>query len=319
MMLYLSAVRTAAWIHLMAEKNETQRCMMIEGFLNYLRFESNRSELTVKSYGEDLEAFEAFFQGLDKHITWETVDADVVRDWMEHMMDAGNAATSVNRRLSAVRSFYRYAQRRGLVDKNPAHGVDGPKKKKPLPQFVKESEMDRLLDLMANGTNYEDVRARTIILLFYETGVRLSELVGLDDLAVDFQNRQLKVTGKRNKQRIIPFGEELDEALRGYIRLRDAQVVRQDDALFVTPKGERMRDAQVRREVRENLAKVCTLKKKSPHVLRHTFATAMLNHAAGLESVKKLLGHASLSTTEIYTHTTFEQLKKEYANAHPRA
>ena len=106
-MLYLSAVRTAAWIHLMAEKNETQRCMMIEGFLNYLRFESNRSELTVKSYGEDLEAFEAFFQGLDKHITWETVDADVVRDWMEHMMDAGNAATSVNRRLSAVRSFYR--------------------------------------------------------------------------------------------------------------------------------------------------------------------------------------------------------------------
>lgn len=301
------------------KESEVQRYMMIEGFLNYLRFESNRSELTVKSYGDDLKAFEAFFQSLDKHITWETVDADVVRDWMEHMMDAGNAATSVNRRLSAVRSFYRYAQRRGLIDKDPAHGVDGPKKKKPLPQFVKESEMDRLLELMADGTEYKEVCARTIILLFYETGVRLSELVGLDDLSVDFQNKQLKVTGKRNKQRIIPFGEDLDEALRKYITLRDAQVTRQDDALFVTPKGERMKDAQVRREVKENLAKVCTLKKKSPHVLRHTFATAMLNHEAGLESVKKLLGHASLSTTEIYTHTTFEQLKKEYANAHPRA
>lgn len=292
---------------------------MIEEFLNYLQYERNRSQLTVQSYGEDLRAFEAYFKNLDTQLSWESVDSDVIRDWMESMMDKGNNATSINRRLSALRSLYRFALAHHLVESDPVHCVKGPKKSKPLPQFLKESEMNELLDAHLWGDTYKEVRARTIILSFYETGMRLAELIGLDDAAIDFARRQLKVTGKRNKQRIIPFGEELDKALHCYMRLRDEQIVKKSDALFLTEDGEQMNRAQVRYDVKKHLSMVCTLKKRTPHVLRHTFATAMLNHDAGLESVKKLLGHESLSTTEIYTHTTFEQLKRVYSNAHPRA
>lgn len=297
--------------------------MTTDDFLNYLRYERNYSERTVQSYGEDLKAFESYFKNSEDHEpqTWESVDSDVIRDWMEHMMDKGNNATSINRRLSALRSFYRFALARGMVQRDPAHGVTGPKKAKVLPQFVKEKEMDQLLDEMHwQEDDYKDVRARTIIITFYTTGIRLSELTGLDDAMVDFDNCQLKVTGKRNKQRIIPFGEELKESLRRYIDIRDNTFAnRQTTALFVSDKGKRMTSPQVRDIVKARLAQVSTLKKRSPHVLRHTFATTMLNHDAGLESVKKLLGHESLTTTEIYTHTTFEQLKRVYEKAHPRA
>lgn len=293
--------------------------MMINEFLNYLKFERNRSDLTIKNYGEDLRAFKEFYGNLEGCHSWKSVDSDVIRDWMESMMDKGNNATSINRRLSALRSFYRFALARKLVDKDPVHGVTGPKKGRPLPQFLKENEMDRLLDAESWTEGFEDVRDRTIIMTFYETGIRLSELIGLDDSMVDFPNRQLKVTGKRNKQRVIPFGEELLATLRDYMKCRAKEVNLQSDALFVTAKGQRMTSSQVREGVRKNLSKVCTLKKRTPHVLRHTFATAMLNNKAGIESVKKLLGHESLSTTEIYTHTTFEQLKREYYSAHPRA
>ena len=293
--------------------------MMINEFLNYLKFERNRSDLTIKNYGEDLRAFEEFYGNLDSRLSWKSVDSDIIRDWMESMMDKGNNATSINRRLSALRSFYRFALARKLVDKDPVHGVTGPKKGRPLPQFLKENEMDRLLDAESWTDSFEDVRNRTIIMTFYETGIRLSELTGLDDSMVDFSNRQLKVTGKRNKQRVIPFGEELLATFRDYMKCRDKEVNRQSEALFVSAKGQRMTSSQVREVVKKNLSKVCTLKKRTPHVLRHTFATAMLNNKAGIESVKKLLGHESLSTTEIYTHTTFEQLKREYYSAHPRA
>ena len=293
--------------------------MMINEFLNYLKFERNRSDLTIKNYGEDLRAFKEFYGNLEGCHSWKSVDSDIIRDWMESMMDKGNNATSINRRLSALRSFYRFALARKLVDKDPVHGVTGPKKGRPLPQFLKENEMDRLLDAESWTESFEDVRDRTVIMTFYETGIRLSELIGLDDCMVDFSNRQLKVTGKRNKQRVIPFGEELLAMLRDYMKCRDREVNLQSEALFVTAKGQRMTSSQVREAVRKNLSKVCTLKKRTPHVLRHTFATAMLNNKAGIESVKKLLGHESLSTTEIYTHTTFEQLKREYYSAHPRA
>ena len=275
--------------------------------------------MTVISYRKDLEAFERFCQELDPQITWESVDTDVVRDWMEDMMDKGNAASSVNRRISALRSFYRFALRCGLVSKDPVHGLQGPRRQKPLPQFLKESEMEQLLDPAMWTDGYRDVLARTLIVTFYETGIRLSELTGLDDRDVDDVTCELKVTGKRNKQRIIPFGKELEETLAAYRCVRDARTGDSSPALFRTEKGERMTNAQVRALVKKNLSRVSTLKKRTPHVLRHTFATAMLNHEAGLESVKKLLGHESLSTTEIYTHTTFEQLKKVYKNAHPRA
>lgn len=293
--------------------------MMIDQFLDYMRYERNLSPQTVLTYERSLREFEAYFKGLDETSDWTTVDADVIRDWMETMLDKGAKATSVNTALSALRSFFRYALGRKMVEKDPAHLIEGPKKSKPLPQFLREKEMNELLDEKEWGETLKNVRARTILMLLYETGIRVSELTGLDDSDVDFVSGQLKVTGKRNKQRIVPFGNELATAVQQYMRLRDQKVARLSEALLVTDKGCRMSRGQVYTIVRQQLSQVTTLKKRSPHVLRHTFATAMLNNGAGLESVKKLLGHESLETTEIYTHTTFEQLKRVYEKAHPRA
>jgi integrase/recombinase xerD len=293
--------------------------MTTEQFLNYLQYELNRSELTIVSYGDDLRAFEAFFKNKDALLTWEAVDADLIRDWMESMMDKGCSATTIQRRLSALRSFYRFGLTRGYVTKNPARGIVGPKRSRPLPQFLRESEMNHLLDDVPVGDSYRELLAYIIVLVFYSTGMRLAELVGLDDDNIDFDTRVIKVLGKGSKQRLIPFADELEEGLKIYVVRRDAEVVRKDKAFFVDQRGQRVKRGAVQNSVRASLAKVTSMKKRSPHVLRHTFATAMLNNEAGLESVKKLLGHESLSTTEIYTHTTFEQLKKIYDKAHPRA
>ncbi len=292
---------------------------MIDRFVDYLRFEKGRTVLTVDSYRRDLENFQNYFSRLSDGITWQTVDTDIIRDWMENMMDKGNSSASINRRLSALRSFYRYAMARGLVSKDPAYGVVGPKKEKTLPYFVKESQMDNLLDEANWGVSYEDLRNRMILMVFYETGVRLSELVGLNDNSISWPEGVLRVIGKRNKERIVPLGGKLLRELEDYVSVRDRCVERRSNAFFLTKDGERVKSAQVRFMVERNLRKFCTLKKVSPHVLRHTFATAMLNHGADLESVKRLLGHESLTTTEVYTHVTFEQLKREYKTAHPRA
>ena len=293
--------------------------MWTEEFLDYLRLERNYSALTVLKYETCLRQFEEFFTNMGTGLEWDTVDSDVIRDWMEQMMDKGEKATTVNGKLSAVRSFYRYALRRNLIERDPAHSVTGPKKEKQLPKFIREKDMDRLLSDDMWTDSYKDICARTLLITFYESGMRVAELVSLEDEMVDFVNRQLKVTGKRNKQRIIPFGEEMEQALRDYITIRDEQVARQERGFFLTDKGRRMSIPQVRRVVEMQLGRVTNQKKRSPHVLRHSFATAMLNHEAGLESVRKLLGHESLATTEIYTHTTFEQLKKVYNKAHPRS
>lgn len=291
---------------------------MIDQFLNYLRYEKNRSELTVERYEDSLLDFQNYFGKLEGGLSWVSVDADIIRGWMESLMDRGNVASTVNTGLSALKSFYRFALARGLVDKDPAHMVRGPKKRKPLPQFVKESELNELLDETEWNDTYIDVRARTIIIILYEAGLRRSELVGLDDKDVDFAAMQLKVTGKRNKQRVIPFGKELAEQLSLYKACRDEQIPKNSEAFFLNKRGERISASEVYNTVRKNLSKVTTLKKRSPHVLRHSFATAMLNHHAGLESVRQLLGHESIETTEIYTHTTFEQLKRVYKESHPR-
>ena len=293
--------------------------MMINQFLNYLRYERSASSQTVQTYEESLREFESYISLRDSGLSLQAVDADLIRDWMESLMDKGNTASTINKKLSALRSFYRFSLKRGLVEKDPAHVVTGPKKSKPLPQFLREVEMDKLLDQLEWGNDYKDVRARTILLLLYEAGLRRSELTGLNDGNIDFNERQLKVTGKRNKQRIIPFGEELAEALSKYIAMRDEQFENSEGAVFLDDKGGRITGAQVYNIVRKNLSLVTSLKKRSPHVLRHSFATAMLNNGAGLESIKNLLGHESVSTTEIYTHTTFEQLKRVYKEAHPRA
>ena len=293
--------------------------MWIESFLAYLRLERNYSEKTVVSYGIDLREFEGYFKEADAELDFTTVDAGVVRNWVMHLMDEGRAATSVNRKLSSLRSFYRFLLRKKAITVNPMAKVVGPKKKKPLPSFVREKDMDRLLDGLTFEEGFEGCRDRMVLEMFYATGMRLSELIGLDDADVDFSARLIKVTGKRNKQRLIPFGNELEEDLRIYTKVRDEALPNGSDAFFVRKDGKRMYPMQVYRLVKRNLSKVVTLKKRSPHVLRHTFATAMLNDCAELRAVKELLGHESLTTTEVYTHTTFEELKKVYELAHPRA
>ena len=287
--------------------------------MEYLRLERNYSEKTVVSYGIDLREFEGYFKKADAEIDFTTVDADVVRNWVMHLMDEGRAATSVNRKLSTLRSFYRFLLKKKVMTVNPMTKVVGPKKKKPLPSFVREKDMDRLLDDLTFGEGYEGCRDRMILEMFYATGMRLSELIGLDDADVDFSAKLIKVTGKRNKQRLIPFANELEHDLRVYIKVRDGALPNGSDAFFVRKDGKRMYPMQVYRLVKRNLSKVVSLKKRSPHVLRHTFATAMLNDCAELRAVKELLGHESLTTTEVYTHTTFEELKKVYELAHPRA
>ncbi len=294
----------------------------IEDFIDYLRFERNYSSKTTESYQADLEAFKRFYEAIDSDINWVEMPADIVRQWVVEMMDKGNTATSVRRRLSSLRSFYKFLLRRGLVDKDPVHNMPGPKVEKKLPAYVREKEMDRLFDSDFFSDDYQGFRDRMILLTFYSTGIRLSELVGLDDRDVDLDQMQLKVTGKRNKQRIIPYGDEFGDSLRQYLAERDAfaKQFEGSTSLFLDERnGQRMTPAKVRNLVKRYLSMVTTQQRNSPHVLRHTFATAMLNHQADLQSVKELLGHESLSTTEIYTHTTFEQLKEMYNQAHPRA
>ena len=295
----------------------------IKDFIDYLQFERNYSRKTTEEYQADLEAFKRFYEAIDKDLTWAEMPADIIRQWVVEMMDNGNAATSVRRRLSSLRSFYKFLLRRKLVTRDPVHNMPGPKVEKKLPAYVRETEMDRLFDGDFFGEDYQGSRDRMILLTFYSTGIRLSELVGLTDKDVDLDQMQLKVTGKRNKQRIIPYGDEFGDSLRQYLAERDAFAQQSASGvtnLFLDERnGQQMSPAKVRNIVKKYLSLVTTQQRNSPHVLRHTFATAMLNHKADLQSVKELLGHESLSTTEIYTHTTFEQLKEMYNQAHPRA
>lgn len=293
--------------------------LLTDSFLDYLRYERNYSDDTVKAYGEDIRQFQEF-GGEDVGLQSPSeVVVDVVREWMIHLMNLGYATTSVNRKLSSLRSYYKYLLRKGEVKVDPLRKITGPKNKKNLPVFVKESEMNRLLDDEDFGEGFEGCRDHLVIAMFYATGMRLSELIGLDDGDVDFAASVIKVTGKRNKQRLIPFGEELRVEMEAYVKQRDESVPVRSDAFFVRKTGERLYPNIVRKIVTRNLSKVVTVKKRSPHVLRHTFATSMLNHDAELGAIKELLGHESLATTEIYTHTTFEELKKVYNQAHPRA
>lgn len=295
----------------------------IEDFIDYLRFERNYSDKTAEEYQADLEAFRRFYEAMDGDFSWREMSADIVRQWIVEMMDRGNAATSVRRRLSSLRSFYKFLLRRGLVTKDPVYNITGPKIEKKLPSYVRETEMDRLFDGDFFEEDYEGFRDRMILLTFYSTGIRLSELVGLKEKDVDLDQMQLKVTGKRDKQRIIPYGDEFGDSLRQYYVVRGAfarQKNSADTSLFLDERdGLCINPVKVRNIVKKYLSMVTTQQRNSPHVLRHTFATAMLNHKADLQSVKELLGHESLSTTEIYTHTTFEQLKETYNQAHPRA
>ena len=287
--------------------------------MEYLSLERNYSERTVVSYEADLTQFETYLKGVDEALDYTVVDADLVRGWVMQLMEHQYTETSVNRKLSSLRSFYRYLLRKGVVNLDPMQKIVGPKKKKPLPVFVKDSDMNKLLDETDFGDSFVGIRDRLILEVFYVTGVRLSELIGLKDADVDLSANVIKVTGKRNKQRLIPFGDELREDLMAYLDARGRYYVGSPESFFIRKNGKKLYSHMVYVLVKKNLSKVVTLKKRSPHVLRHSFATSMLNHNAELEAVKELLGHESLTTTEVYTHTTFEELKKVYEQAHPRA
>ena len=291
-----------------------------DSFLEYLAAERNYSSATIESYAKDLSMFQEFLEGLNPDASWTAVEAGDVREWVIYLLDEQHmSASSVNRKLSALRSFYKYLRRVGRVSINPMEKVVAPKKKRPLPYFVRESEMDKLLELTAEDRSFKGIRDRLILMMFYETGIRRAELLGMTDASVDLAAKQIKVTGKRNKQRIVPFGKELESEINAYRAAREETLGQQTfPALFVTEERTAMKEAQISKIVKDNLSKVTTIKKRSPHVLRHSFATAMLNNHADLTSIQKLLGHESVATTEIYTHVSFEELKSEYKNAHPR-
>lgn len=294
--------------------------LQTDSFLEYLKSERNYSPATIESYAKDLAEFRNFLEGQRLEPQWTDVKADDVREWVIYMLDEQKlTASSVNRKLSALRTCYKYLRKMEVVKANPMEKVVAPKKKRPLPYFVRESDMDKLLELTAEDKTFKGVRDRLILLMFYETGIRRAELLGLTDASVDLKAKQIKVTGKRNKQRIVPFGDELEAELLAYLDFRKTKTgLSNAPALFITEEGKPLNEAQVSRIVKDNLSMVTTMKKRSPHVLRHSFATAMLNNKADLTSIQKLLGHESVATTEVYTHVSFEDLKNEYKNAHPR-
>ena len=294
----------------------------LEEFIAYLRYERDYSELTVVSYSSSLKAFELYYKSLDEELTWNTVTSDIIRSWIVALLDGGLAPAGVCPKLSAVKSFFRFLLKRGLVDVNPAYGVLAPKKGKPLPYFFSENDMNRLLDDLEFPATYEGELSKTLVTMLYATGMRASELIGLDLSDVDLRNSTVSVVGKRKKQRLIPMVPELVTALERYVVHREKvqNGKSETQAFFVLEKsGRRITYAKLRKLVRDTLANVTMQSKRSPHVLRHSFATSLLNNSADLQSVKELLGHEKLQTTAIYTHTTFEELKKMYNQAHPRA
>ena len=291
----------------------------IEEFISYLLADRGYSPRTMESYRQSLCLLQEFFTRIDDQLTWQTIDADIVRRWMAEQKDKGLSSRTICHQLSAVRTFYKYQMRLGRVKSSPVRLIRAPKCSKPLPTFLKPTEVDQLFDVVNFPNDFMGNQSRTILLTFYHTGIRLSELIGLNVADVNFAHNELKVTGKRRKQRIVPFGSELAEALRQHIELRQQQIVLTPEALFLTRSGRRINKSLIERIVHRYLSVVTTQRKKSPHVLRHTYATAMLNNGADLEAIKELLGHESVATTEVYTHTTFADLKKEYKLAHPRA
>ncbi|MCQ2383749.1 MAG: tyrosine-type recombinase/integrase [Paludibacteraceae bacterium] len=293
---------------------------MIEAFVKYLTTEKARSEHTVAAYRNDLEDFFSFLQVEPTEENVVKVTTDDVRSWAADMMSRCFLARSVNRKLSSARSFYRFLRQMGVVEKNPAEYVPALKTPKPLPDFFKESEVEQALQLLDEEKNlFEPARDNLIIEIFYQTGMRRAELANLKDVDVDFSNHTIRIFGKGRKERIVPFGQDLELKIKHYQELRARDVQMSDGHLFVRNDGSAMRASDIYNIVVKKMGAVSTLEKHSPHVLRHTFATTMLNHGADIDSVKELLGHASLATTQIYTHVTFEQMLQDYSKAHPRA
>ncbi len=291
---------------------------IIEQFAQYLSLELNYSDLTVKAYRNDLNQWCEALTGGKEEPRLESATAADVRNWMVQRGDAGDCARTLRRKVQSVRALYKYMMKRGLTDENPAADVELARTPQRLPSHVRQRSMDELLDRDIDTGDFNAVRDHLVVMMLYSTGMRQAELIGLQDALVDTGRGELKVHGKRDKDRVIPFGNELKRWIELYRSLRDTLGIH-DKAFFVRETGGSLYPSMVYRIVHNSLQSVGGSDKMSPHVLRHTFASVMLNNGAGLESVKELLGHESLATTQLYTHITFNQLKDNYKHAHPRA
>jgi len=302
-----------------------------EKFIAYIQYEKRYSSNTVISYQNDLNQFFSFLQNQYGISDIQSVTYPLIRSWLVNLMESDITARSVNRKMTTLKSFYKYLLREGIVDQNPMRKITTPKTSKRLPVFVEKEKMDLLLDTIDFGNGFPACRDRLVIEMLYATGMRLSELVNLKEPDIDFHNSTLKVLGKRNKERLIPFTDKFGRMLKIYLAEKMNFIagmkenVTQHPAgsspapLFISDSGRNIYPKMVYRIVTKYLAMVTTLEKKSPHILRHTFATHLLNNGAELNAVKELLGHANLSATQIYTHNTIEKLKKIYKQAHPKA
>ncbi len=290
----------------------------IERFLQYLRLERNLSPMTVDRYGRDLRQWIDYMTGGNGEPDLTSVTANDIRAWLLSRSSCGDSPATLRLHLQSIRALYRYLLRQGAIRINPATMVELAKLPKPLPTFVRAATVDAILDDDFDDADFTQVRDRLIVMLFYETGIRLSELIGLQDAHVDTAKQELRVRGKRDKDRVVPFGDELATAIEQYRALR-AAVRPECGNLLVTAKGKPLYPSLVYHVVHDSLATAGGTGKLSPHVLRHTFASVMLNSGAQINSVKELLGHESLAATQVYTHVTLSELQHNYELAHPRA
>ncbi len=292
--------------------------MDINSFIQYIKFEKRFSIHTVLAYENDLKQFFEFIKNLYETENPDEITHPMVRSWIVDLMDKEISPRSVNRKLTTLKTFYKFLLRHQAVKSNPMLKVISPKTSKRLPVFVDEGKMSLLFSDVDFGEGFEAKRDRLMLEVLYATGMRLSELIGLTDNSIDIHHNHLKVLGKRNKERIIPFTNKLTMLIKDYLEERKS-ISANSNSFFVTDSGKKLYPKFVYRIVTKRLGSVTTLDKKSPHVLRHTFATHMLNNGADINSVKEILGHANLSATQVYTHNTIEKLKQVYKQAHPRA
>jgi len=289
-----------------------------ESFINYLRNEKRYSSHTIVAYRNDLDQFVLFCTEMIGEFNVKEVDSKLVRNWVVSLMEKNLSPRSVSRKVTTVKTFFKYLMREQVVINNPAVNIPLPKIRKKLPHFVEEESLHHLLDDGYFSDDFCGIRDKLIIYLLYGTGIRLAELQGLKESDFDKKEYLIRVIGKRNKERVIPYPRSINNLLELYVDIRNKEVGLNTDSLLVTDKGKPVYEKLIYRVVKNNLTKVTSLEKKSPHVLRHTYATHLLNKGADLNAVKELLGHSNLAATQVYTHTTFEKLHDIYKQAHPR-
>lgn len=289
----------------------------VSDFLDYIKFEKRYSQHTLISYQNDLEQFFAYVTSQFDSPALPNITASFIRSWLAELKGEEKlTAKSINRKISTLRSFFKYQLKKGVIKLSPMTTITTPKASKRLPQFVKENDIETLFNYVEFPNDWKGRTSRLILLLFYSTGIRLSELINLKETQLDNYNRQIKVLGKGNKERVIPVSAELIDELKSYVAESPEKTV---SNVFVSEKGKPLYPRFVYGAVKKYLAAVTTLDKKSPHILRHTFATHLMNNGADLNAVKELLGHSSLAATQVYTHNTIEKLKDVFKKAHPKA